>query len=189
MFKNLKIFDNRILILYIISTTKDDLTLNNIASVCADFDDITYFDVYEYIQNLIFNGYIYTIVSQDYDGKEESYEIYKLTELGNSTLNELLELVPGVDLFKLKNIISEKFANSKSSVINMSVGSNIHPLNNDNFKVSCFIKDNGSNLMDIALYGSNTNETANIVKNWKKNYIDIYNYILEKLTEKSDTED
>lgn len=185
MFKNLKIFDNRILILYIIQTTSADLQLNQIASICSDFDDVTYFDVCEYVQNLIFNGYIYSIESQDFNGEDETYSIYKLTKLGETTLKELLELVPGVDLFKLKTIVNEKVSNNKNKSLNLSVGTKILPLKNDDFKVSCYIKEDNADLINISLYGSNKDETANIVKNWENNYMDVYNNIIEKMTNKT----
>ena len=195
LFKNLKIFDNRILVLYIISNTKNELTLNQIAGICLDFDDITYFDVCDFIWNLLSNNYIYMKDTQTgliIENKEFSKEdvsnkaVYKLTELGITTLNQLLELIPGVDLYKLKNIIEKNYTTVKNDNLNLAVGFKIYPLKNDNYKISCFINDNDTELINISLYSSNEYETANIARNWKQNSNEIYNEILSKITKKSD---
>ena len=198
MFKNLKIFDNRILVLYIIKSAKTDLTLNQIAGICLDFDDITYFDVCDFVYNLLSNNYIYmkdlqtnlTIPNDDFSKKDVSVKaVYKLTDLGISTLNQLLELIPGANLYVLKNIIEKKYTIVKNDSLNLAIGSKVDPLNNDNYKISCYIEENGSELINISLYGSNQLETANIAKNWNENASDIYNYILDKVTKKSEEND
>ena len=198
MFKNLKIFDNRILVLYIIKSAKTDLTLNQIAGICLDFDDITYFDVCDFVYNLLSNNYIYmkdlqtnlTIPNDDFSKKDVSVKaVYKLTDLGISTLNQLLELIPGANLYVLKNIIEKKYTIVKNDSLNLAIGSKVDPLNNDNYKIACYIEENGSELINISLYGSNQLETANIAKNWNENASDIYNYILDKVTKKSEEND
>ena len=198
MFKNLKIFDNRILVLYIIQSTSNDLTLNQIASICLDFDDITYFDVCDFVSNLLSNNYIYmkdVSTGKKIDiiefSKEEvsSKAIYKLTELGIATLNQLLELIPGANLYKLKNIIEKKYTDVKNDKLELSIGCKVYPLKDDTYKVSCYIKEDKIELINISLYGSNKYETANIAKNFKENSSEIYNDIIYKLTKKSNTSD
>ena len=198
MFKNLKIFDNRILVLYIINSTTSDLNLNQIASICLDFDDITYFDVYDFVYNLLTNEYIYMkdintnkIIEIEEFSKEEisSKAIYKLTELGTTTLNQLLELIPGANLYKLKNIIEKKYTNVKSDKLTLSTGCKVYPQKDDTYKISCYIQEDKVELINISLYGSNKFETANIAKNFKENSNEIYNEIILKLTKKSNTSD
>ena len=198
LFKNFKIFDNRILILYIIQSTPNELTLNQIASICLDFDDITYFDVCDYIYNLLSNKYIYM---KDCNNDEEiqitefskeevlSKSVYKLTQLGITTLNQLLELVPGVNLYKLKNIIEKKYISVKNDKLKLSIGCKVYPQINSTYKISCYIKEDNVELINIALYGSNKYETANIAKNFKENSSELYNNIISTLTKKSNTDD
>ena len=55
---DLEIFDNKIIILYILEKNSKPLSVEQIAKFCEDFDDITYFDICTYIQELKSNEYI-----------------------------------------------------------------------------------------------------------------------------------
>ncbi len=176
MFKNLKIFDNRILILYILETAVSGLSTNQIMSFCSEFDDITYFDICDYIQNLESNNYIEP-------KKDSNAGIYTITENGLNILNELLELIPGADLYKLKKIITKNIISIKTEY---TINSEIIPVKNDEFKISCYIKDGKEEVVNLTLYGGNKLETKNISKNWQENAEKIYSDILKELTQKND---
>ena len=77
------------------------LTIDQIAKFCADFDDITYIDICTYIEDLKESKYIT-------EQTEQGNILYLPTELGKNILKELLELIPGVDLYKLKKHINKK---------------------------------------------------------------------------------
>ena len=96
--KETEIFDNKIIVLYILSNSTKPLGLTQIVKLCEEFDDITYFDICSYIDILKQNKYINELV-------EENNLTYELTELGENVLKELLELIPGLNLHNLKKII------------------------------------------------------------------------------------
>ena len=99
MDKDLKLFDNKIIVLYILDKNSKPLTIDQISKFCEDFDDITYFDICSYIQELEKNEYI----NESHD--ESGNILYNITSSGILTLQELLELIPGVNLHNIKKII------------------------------------------------------------------------------------
>ena len=101
MTNDFNVFDNKIIILYILDHSTMPLSIDQIVKFCEDFDDITYFDICSYIDSLKKNNYIDELL-------EEGVMTYTLTPLGKSTLNELLELIPGVDLHNLKKLVNKK---------------------------------------------------------------------------------
>ena len=167
-----EIFDNRIIILYILETSKKPLSLDNIINLCAEFDDITYFDICDYIDNLKTSNYI----SETF---EESTILYNITELGISTLQELLELIPGVNLYKLKKMIKKNITQVKTDY---SIDTIIIPIKSEEYKVSCYIKDGNDELINITMYAGNKDQARNISKNWNSNAEQIYTKLIDLMT-------
>ncbi len=172
MLKNLEIFEKKILVLYILDIAKKSLTVDQIASFCSDFDDITYFDICEYIQNLKNNNYI-----EEYT--EDDTTLYRLTETGILVLQELLELIPGVNLYNLKKILSKNIVNVKTEY---SIGSTAIPVKSDEYKISCYIKDGNDELINVTIYAGNKDHVRKISKNWQENSETIYSELLKMMT-------
>ena len=57
MAKDLELFDNKIIVLYILEKNAKSLSIEQIVKFCEDFEDITYFDICTYIQELKSNNY------------------------------------------------------------------------------------------------------------------------------------
>lgn len=118
MLEKFQIFDKKLLILYILDTTKKHLSMDQLADLCDEIDNITYFDVCEYVEWLRQNDFIDSEIS---DGTE----LYFLTDKGNITLKELIELIPGVDVYKLKKMLSSNIPKIKQEY---EIGASLFPL-------------------------------------------------------------
>jgi len=173
---DLEIFDNKIIILYILEKNSKPLTLEQIAKFCEDFDDITYFDICTYIQELKSNGYI----EEKYI--ESSTLAYNITDSGLSTLNELLELIPGINLHNIRKIISKNIVKAKTDY---SIDNVIVPVKDDAFKVTCTIKEDNDELVSITMYAANKDQARNITNNWNNNAQEIYDKLLEMMTKQT----
>ena len=173
MAKDLELFDNKIIILYILEKNSKALTIEQIAKFCEDFEDITYFDICSYIQELESNGYI------DETYQESGDILYGITNSGLSTLHELLELIPGVILHNIKKIINKHIVKIKTDY---SIGNVVLPVKNDEFKVSCYIKDGSDELVNITMYAANKDQARNITKNWNNDAEEIYEKLLQMMT-------
>ena len=172
MSNELSFFDNKIIILYVLEHSLKPLSLEQIVKLCEEYDDITYFDICSYIEELKHSGFIEEII-------DEQTLTYKPTPLGLSTLKELLELIPGVNLHNLKKLINKNLQSVKTD---SDVGTIIIPISDDEMKVSCYIKDGNNELINISLYATSKEQAKNIAKNWNENSEDIYNEILKMIT-------
>ncbi len=179
MAKDLEIFDNKIIILYILEKNSKALSVEQIAKFCEDFDDITYFDICTYIQELKSNEYII-------ESTVDNQLIYSISPSGLSTLQELLELIPGVNLHNIKKIINKNIVKIKTDY---SIDNIVLPVNGDNFKVSCYIKEGNDELVNITMYATNRDQARNITKNWNKDAESIYEKLLEMMTKEPDEEE
>ena len=168
----INIFDKKIIVLYIISSSAKALDLTQIIKLCEEFEDITYFDICEYIDDLKNNNYIKEI-------KVEDTSTYEVTKNGENALNELLELIPGLNLHNLKKIIYKNMTDVKKDY---SVDTVIIPIKDDEFKVSCYIKDGIDELINITMYAGSKEQAKNISKNWSNHFEEIYTKILEYMT-------
>lgn len=170
--KDIEFFDNKIIILYILSNSSKPLNIDQIVKLCEEFDDITYFDICSYIDDLKRNNYVREII-------DESTSSYVVTEIGENVLNELLELIPGLDLHNLKKIIDKNMTDVKRDY---SIDTIIIPIKSDEYKVSCYIKDGIEELINITMYAGTKDQAKNISRNWKSNSEEIYTKILEYMT-------
>ena len=170
--KDLKIFDNKLIVLYILENAHMPLSITQIVKFCEDFDDITYFDICTYLDNLKSSNYIKEILN-------EGNILYVPTELGSNTLNELLELVPGVNLHNLKKLINKNAIEVKTDY---SIDTTIIPIKSDEYKVSCYIRDGNDEMVNITIYAGTKAQAKNISKNWNENAEEIYTKLLDLMT-------
>lgn len=166
------VFDSKIIVLYILNNSSKPLNINQIIKLCEEFDNITYFDVYTYIEELKSNNFIDEIL-------ENGNMTYFVTDLGKETLKELLELIPGVNIHNIKKLFNKNMIEVKRD---FSVDTSIFPLNNDKFKVSCYIKEGNDELINISVYATSKEQAKNISKVWSEKFEDIYSSLLDMLT-------
>ena len=173
MAKDLNLLDNKIIVLYVLQNSYPKLlTLDQIVKYLEEFDDITYFDICSYIDSMKKSGYIEEL-------QENDNKLFLITDTGSATLSELLELIPGVNLYNLKKMINKNTVEIKTDY---SIGTNIIPLKTDEYKISCFIKDGTDELINITMYAGTKNQAKNISKNWNENSETIYKTLLSLMT-------
>lgn len=167
-----EIFDNKLIVLLIIKESKRPLTIEQIAKFCSDFDDITYFDICMYVESLKNSNYIDVLV-------QDEKPFYILTASGSDILDELIELIPGVNLFNVRNLLKSQLSNFKQEY---EIDTIITPIKADEYKVSCYIKDGTDELINISMYAGDKEQAKKICEHWKTSSNDIYTKILELMT-------
>lgn len=172
MATDLEIFDNKIIVLYILDKNSRPLTIDQIAKFCEEFEDITYFDICAYIEDLKNSNYIT-------ESLQNNQLLYEITENGTLVLKELLELIPGVNLYNIKKIIDKNMVKIKTDY---AIDTVIIPIKSEEFKISCYIKDGNDELINITMYAGNKAQAKNISKNWNRNAETIYTKLLEMMT-------
>ena len=172
MKNDIKLLDNKILILYILENANSALSIEEIAKLCIDFEDISYFDICDYITVLQKEGFV-----------EERYietdPVYAITDAGTTTLNELLDLIPGISIFNLKKMVQKEFVNLKTSY---TINTETIPINHSEYNVSCLSKDRKDELINITMFAGDKEQARKIVNNWQNDAEEIYTKVLEMLT-------
>lgn len=166
------IFDKRLIVLFVLKESKSSLSAEQISKLCSEFDDITYIDICMFIDSLKNSGYIL-------ESYENSKIFYTLTESGLEILNELIELVPGISLLNMKNILKEKMEDYKQDYETDTI---ILPIKKDEYKVSCFIKDGNDELINLTIYAGDKENAKKISNNWKQNADELYGKIIDLMT-------
>lgn len=166
------IFDKRLLILLLLKETRQSLSAEQITNLCSEFEDITYIDICVFIDSLLKSGYICEIY-------ENNNVFYTLTETGIDILSELIELVPGVNLLNIKNVLKNSFEDYKQ---NYEIDAIILPIKEDEYKVNCYIKDGNDELINFTIYAGDKENAKKISANWKQNADDLYGKIIELMT-------
>lgn len=167
------IFDKRLLILLLLKEVNQPLSAEQITNLCSEFEDITYIDVCMFIDSLRNSNYL-----------EEKYEdgkvYYYLTASGADILGELIELVPGINLLNIKNVLKNTFEDYKQ---NYEIEAIILPIKDDEYKVNCYIKDGNDELINFTIYAGDKENAKKISSNWKENADDLYGKIIELMTD------
>jgi len=166
------IFDKRLLILLLLKEVSRPLTAEQISNLCSEFEDITYIDVCVFIDSLKNSNYLL-------ETYENNKVFYSLTDAGTDILSELIELVPGVNLLNIKNILKNSFEDYKQSY---DIDAIILPLKEDEYKVNCYIKDGNDELINFTIYAGDKENAKKISANWKNNADDLYGKIIELMT-------
>lgn len=172
MTDNFEFFDKKFIMLLVLEESNSSLSIDQIAKMCSDFEDITYFDICEYVDSLVKSGHI----KESYDN---STKFFSLTDYGNSTLEELVELIPGISMHNIKKILSKQINEIKK---NYEIGSQIIPIKHGEYKIACYIKDGNDELLNITLYAGDIDNAKHISKNWESDANNIYIKIIEMMT-------
>ena len=176
MSHNFDFFDKKLIVLFILKESNSSLSINQIVKLCSDFEDITYFDICEYIDILKESNHII-------ETNEDNINYYTLTEEGNIALGELIELIPGVNLHNIKKLLSKEIDNLKKDY---EIGSHAIPIKFDEYKVSCYIKDGNDELINITLYAGNKHCAKEIQEHWSNNANEIYSKVIPLMYKKEE---
>jgi len=169
---NFEFFDKKFIILLVLEESNASLSIDQIAKMCSDFEDITYFDICEYTDGLVRSGHI----TEKY---ENGTKYYSLTSNGYSTLEELIELIPGISMYNIKKMLSKQINEIKK---NYEIGSQIIPIKHGEYKIACYIRDGNDELLNITLYAGDMDNAKHISKNWESDANNIYIKIIEMMT-------
>ena len=172
MTDNFEFFDKKFIILLVLEESNAHLSIDQIAKMCSDFEDITYFDICEYVDSLVKSAHIQEIYEND-------VKFFSLTDYGNSTLEELVEIIPGISMHNIKKILSKQINEIKK---NYEIGSQIIPIKHGEYKIACYIKDGNDELLNITLYAGDIDNAKHISKNWESDANNIYIKTIEMMT-------
>ncbi len=164
--------ENKVLILYILSSSNKPITNDALYSIVTSATDLNYFYFQQFLLDLIDVKYVSCY-------KKETQDVYEITDSGKETLALTLDILPGI--IKLK--VDTNFKQNMESIENdQSVVAEYTPLSENEYEVRCKITENGEIVFDIKTYAYSRDQAQNIVSNWKQHASTLYPEILGILT-------
>ena len=155
--------EHKVLILYVLSNVNKSITNDALYSIVSSAVDINYFHFQQFLLDLITAKFVRCY-------EKEIQSVYEITELGLSTLELTLDILPGIVKLQIDNNFKdrvEEFSNMESIVAEFT------PINETQYVVECKIQTNAYS----------REQAQNIVQNWKNNANFLYPELLKILTE------
>ncbi len=165
--------ENKVLILYVLSNVNKAITNDTLYSIVTSAVDINYFHFQQFLLDLIDAKFIHCY-------EKETQSVYEITNLGLSTLELTLDILPGIVKLQVDTNFKdrvEEFSNMESIVAEFT------PIDENQYIVECKIVENGEIQFEIKTYAYSRDQAQNIVMNWKNNASFLYPELLKVLTE------
>lgn len=163
--------ENKVLILYILDQVNKPISNDNLYKLVLSSTEMNYFYFQQFLLDLINTKFVLSY-------QKESQTIYELSELGKSTLDLTLDILPGI--MKLK--VDTNLKNTLESVEEEhSVIAEYTPKNENNYIINCKIMENNETVFEVKTYAYSREQAKEIVDNWKAHADKAYPKILDLL--------
>lgn len=178
---NKSLAQDKVLILYVLSNVKTDVTESDIFKIISPVNNINYFYFKQILADLVDSKLVQTY-TKDEDADEKQV-LYKLTFDGQNSLNLTIDVLPGLLKLKIDNVLKNELNNiiSEDSIVTEYI-----PENENSYTVRCKIVENNKTIFEVRTFAGSNEHAKFIADNWKENASVIYPKILELITGKVD---
>lgn len=178
---NKSLAQDKVLILYVLSNVKTDVTESDIFKIISPVNNINYFYFKQILADLVDSKLVQTY-TKDEDADEKQV-LYKLTFDGQNSLNLTIDVLPGLLKLKIDNVLKNELNNiiSEDSILTEYI-----PENENSYTVKCKIVENNKTIFEVRTFAGSNEHAKFIADNWKENASVIYPKILELITGKVD---
>ena len=178
---NKSLAQDKVLILYVLSNVKTDVTESDIFKIISPVNNINYFYFKQILADLVHSKLVQTY-TKDEDADEKQV-LYKLTFDGQNSLNLTIDVLPGLLKLKIDNVLKNELNNiiSEDSIVTEYI-----PENENSYTVKCKIVENNKTIFEVRTFAGSNEHAKFIADNWKENASVIYPKILELITGKVD---
>lgn len=168
---------NKLLLLYLIKTSKSPFTNNEITEFMLENNYMNYFLVQQYLSELINSDFI-EVITQD------SEEVYNIVEKGIVALSYFEERIPD----KIKAELNDEFVKiEKEEKVETEILTEYYQKGNDQFVVNLKLVENEETLFSIYLDVATKKQADLICSRWKENTEFIYQNMINLLTNENIT--
>ena len=176
---NKSLAQDKVLILYVLSNVKTDVTESDIFKIISPVNNINYFYFKQILADLVDSKLVQTY-TKDEDADEKQV-LYKLTFDGQNSLNLTIDVLPGLLKLKIDNVLKNELNNiiSEDSIVTEYI-----PENENSYTVKCKIVENNKTIFEVRTFAGSNEHAKFIADNWKENASVIYPKILELITGK-----
>ena len=170
---NKSLAQDKVLILYVLSNVKTDVTESDIFKIISPVNNINYFYFKQILADLVDSKLVQTY-TKDEDADEKQV-LYKLTFDGQNSLNLTIDVLPGLLKLKIDNVLKNELNNiiSEDSIVTEYI-----PENENSYTVKCKIVENNKTIFEVRTFAGSNEHAKFIADNWKENASVIYPKIL-----------
>ncbi|WP_066504462.1 DUF4364 family protein [Abyssisolibacter fermentans] len=162
---------HKLVLLYIIYSSDFNITNTEITQFVLESNYMNYFLVQQYLSELISSKFITLL-------EENKIQYYKLTELGDKTLQYFKNNIPQTIKDDIKIKIEK---NNLQKIKEKQITSDYFKKNDSEYIVNLKVKENDIIIFNISLNVVSSKQAKHICKNWKKNPDFIYKNIINLL--------
>lgn len=163
--------ENKVLILYILDKTHKPITNDNLYKLVLTAVEMNYFYFQQFLLDMINTNFIVSYT-------KETQEVYELTELGKSTLDLTLDILPGIVKLKVDTNLKSTLETVEEE---HSIIAEYTPKNENNYIINCRIIENNETVFEIKSFAYSREQAKDVVDNWKNNAEKIYPKVLDLL--------
>ena len=168
---NKELAENKLILLYIIDKVNIPISNLQITKIILENKFMNYFTLQQLLNELCSSNYL---LNENVDNKA----FYTITPLGKQTLGYFNKHIPS----GIKRLIDNSIANIRSNIRNETfISADYIPGGENDFTVSCQVREDNFNLIDLKITVGTKNDARRICENWKKYSQEIYSEIIESL--------
>ena len=161
----------KLIILYMLDSTKYPLTNSQIANFMLDHDYTTYFHLQETLADMVETQLAAMNVVRD-----TSY--YKITEEGETTLSYFTNEISDTTKEEILEYLKKHGAEVRCRT---SVQADYYKNTTREFSVRCLVKERDTTLIDLTLTVPTEEAAKSICQKWRVRCQDVYAYVMENL--------
>lgn len=160
---NKSLAQDKVLILYVLSNVKTDVTESDIFKIISPVNNINYFYFKQILADLVDSKLVQTY-TKDEDADEKQV-LYKLTFDGQNSLNLTIDVLPGLLKLKIDNVLKNELNNiiSEDSIVTEYI-----PENENSYTVKCKIVENNKTIFEVRTFAGSNEHAKFIADNWKE---------------------
>lgn len=166
-------YEIKLIILFVIKNLRTSATYTILDYVISSSIDMNYFDLQQYIDNLIETDNISELTI---DGER----VFSLSRDGEETIGFFADRIP----FSIRERLIEhvNIINKKKNV-SSEITYDYYPITQTEYGVKMNIKENGVTMMNLEIYAGDKQNAKDICKRFADNTTDIYAGILALITD------
>ena len=178
---NNSLAQDKVLILYILSIIKYDITESNLFKLISPINNINYFYFKQILTDLVDSKLVGTYVKDEQDNENTNNQtVYKITSDGRNSLELTIDVLPGLIKLKADTFFKKEINNiiDEASIVTEYI-----PENEQSYTVKCKIVENNKTIFEVRTFAGSNEQAKLIADNWKNNAYKIYPKMLGLLTE------
>lgn len=161
----------KLIILYMLNKLDFPLTNAQITDFILEKDYTNYFNVQQAISEMKSSGLITSETIRN-----SSY--YRITQAGQEIIHFFSSDISDAIINDINAYLKDNKYKLREEV---SILSNYFERKKDEFVANCYVKEQGSKIIEVNLTVSTEDEAKTICNNWKENSQDIYAYLIKTL--------